>query len=137
MEELDLKQEDRKAVVPAREYAMQNKTEDNETPAIVALELPDGTIVTGRESDLMDNCSAGILNAIKHLAGISDEIYLLSPVILNTIQKYKSQVLNNKISTLSLNEILIALSISAVTNPTAQLAYDQLTHLKGVQAHST
>lgn len=137
MEELDLKQEDRKAVSPAREYAGKLKSVENEVPAIIALELPDGKIVTGKESDLMDNCSAGILNAIKYLAGIADEIYLLSPVILNTIQNYKSQILNNKITTLSLNEILIALSISAVTNPTAQLAYDQLTHLKGVQAHST
>ncbi len=137
MEELDLKQEDRKTVTPAREYAKEKKSEDSEMPAIIALELPDGNIVTGKESDLMDNCSAGVLNAIKHLAGISDEIFLLSPVILNTIQKYKSQVLCNKITTLNLNEILIALSISAVTNPTAQLAYDKLTSLSGVQAHST
>lgn len=137
MEELDLKQEDRKTVSPAREYALENKSEDNETPPIIALELHDGKIVTGKESDLMDNCSAGVLNAIKYLAGISDEIYLLSPVILNTIQKYKSNVLCNKITTLNLNEILIALSISAVTNPTAQLAYDKLTCLNGIQAHST
>ena len=105
MEELELKQEDRKTVTPAREYAQYNKSEDKETPAIIALELPDGKIVTGKESNLMDNCSAGILNAIKSLAGISDEIFLLSPVIFNTIQKYKSEVLNNKISTLNLNEI--------------------------------
>ena len=104
MEELDLKQEDRKAVSPAREYAGKLKSVENEVPAIIALELPDGKIVTGKESDLMDNCSAGILNAIKYLAGIADEIYLLSPVILNTIQNYKSQILN-KITTLSLNEI--------------------------------
>ncbi len=137
MEELDLKQEDRSTVEPAREYAEKNKTSENEMIPIIALELPNGEIVTGKESSLMDNCSAGILNVIKHLSGIADEIYLLSPVILNTIQKYKSQVLDNKITTLNLNEILIALSISAVTNPTAQLAYNQLTNLKGVQAHST
>ncbi len=137
MEELDLKQEDRKSVAPARSYAESKKSAKNETPSIIAFELPDGEIITGKESDLMDSCSAGILNSIKYLSGIADEIYLLSPVILNTIQKYKSHVLNNKISTLNLNEILIALSISAVTNPTAQLAYDKLIHLKGVQAHST
>lgn len=137
MEELDLKQEDRTTVTPAREYSEKIGSTDNEMTPIIALELSDGKIVTGRESTLMDNCSAGILNAIKYLAGIADEIYLLSPVILNTIQKYKSEVLNNKITTLNLNEILIALSISAVTNPTAQLAYDQLTNLKGMQAHST
>ena len=105
--------------------------------SVIALELPDGTVITGKESKLMDNCSAGILNAIKYLAGIADEIYLLSPLILTTIQNYKSQILDNKITTLNLNEILIALSISAVTNPTAQLAYDKITDLKVVQAHST
>lgn len=137
MEELDLKEEDRNSVKPARDYAKTKKTDENEMPPIIALELPDGTIITGKESKLMDNCSAGILNAIKYLAGIADEIYLLSPVILTTIQNYKSQILGNKVTTLNLNEILIALSISAVTNPTAQIAYDKLTDLKVVQAHST
>lgn len=137
MEELELKEEDRKSVVPAREYAKTKKTDENEMPPVIALELPDGTVITGKESKLMDNCSAGILNAIKYLAGIADEIYLLSPLILTTIQNYKSQILDNKITTLNLNEILIALSISAVTNPTAQLAYDKITDLKAVQAHST
>ena len=137
MEELDLKEEDRNSVTPARDYAKIKKSDENEMPPVIALELPDGTIITGKESKLMDNCSAGILNAIKYLAGIADEIYLLSPVILTTIQNYKSQILGNKITTLNLNEILIALSISAVTNPTAQIAYDKLTDLKVVQAHST
>ena len=137
MEEVNLKQEDRKPVGPAREYAKTKRNIKNEIPSIIAFELPDGTIITGKESNLMDNCSAGILNSIKYLAGIGDEIYLLSPVILNTIQNYKSKTLNNKIATLNANEILIALSISAVTNPTAQIAYDKLSSLKGVQAHST
>lgn len=85
----------------------------------------------------MDSCSSAILNSIKTLANISDEILLLSPVILETIQTMKQKELHSKITALKANEILIALAISAVTNPTAQLAYDKLSELNGVQAHST
>lgn len=139
MEESNLKQEDRKCVIPAREYASQIKanSNDNEAVAVIAFELTDGSIITGRGSDTMDCCSAAILNAIKHLAGISDEIYLLSPLILNTITNLKENNLNSDNTSLNANEILIALSISAVTNPTAQLAYEKLPMLKGTQAHST
>ncbi|NLP34530.1 MAG: DUF1846 domain-containing protein [Clostridiales bacterium] len=139
MEEVGLKQEDRNCVLPAREYArkLKEKGSDNETIAIIAFELNDGTIITGKSSATMDCCSAAILNSIKHLAGISDEIYLLSPLILNTIRDLKVNDLKNKITSLNANEILIALSISAVTNPTAQLASEKLSLLKGVQAHCT
>lgn len=85
----------------------------------------------------MDSCSAALLNAIKYMAGISDDIYLLSPLILKTIRDLKEKDLNSKITHLNATEILIALSISAVTNPTAQIAYEKLSMLKGVQAHST
>jgi uncharacterized protein (UPF0371 family) len=85
----------------------------------------------------MDCSSAAILNAIKYLGGIADEIFLLSPLILSTIRDLKEKDLNSKITHLNANEILIALSICAVTNPTAQLAYDKLSILKGIQAHCT
>lgn len=139
MEELDLKQEDRAPVIRAREYMTKLKKEnsDTECTSVLALELHDKTIVTGKGSSLMDCCSAAIMNAIKQLAGISDDIFLLSPLILNTIQDNKKITLNNKVTALNANEILIALSICAVTNPTAQLAYDKLQELKGVQAHAT
>ncbi|MGX7201332.1 hypothetical protein BCR22_02160 [Enterococcus plantarum] len=139
MEEVELKKEDRKAVLPAREYSEQlgEQTQSNDTPAVIAFELTDGRIVTGRTSSLMDSCSSAILNAIKTLANVSDEILLLSPVILETIQTMKRKDLHSKITALKANEILIALAISAVTNPTAQLAYDKLSELNGVQAHST
>ncbi len=139
MEEVSLKQEDRAPVMPAREYMANLKKDlpDNEISSVIAFELHDKTIITGKGSPLMDCCAAAILNAIKHLAGIGDEIYLLSPLILNTIQNLKQNTLNNRITALNANEILIALSISAVTNPTAQLAYDKLQELKGVQAHAT
>lgn len=139
MEEVGLKQEDRKPVSRSREYAAGLKKAQpyKEVCPAIALELQDGTIITGKGSELMDCCSAAILNAIKHLSGIADEIYLLSPLILNTIQDLKAKKLGNKIVSLNANEILIALSICAVTNPTAQLAYDKLPELKGIQAHAT
>ena len=138
MEEVGLKQEDRKCVLPAREYAHKLKEiNDNENIPVMAFEFEDGKIITGRSSATMDCCSAAILNAIKYLAGISDEIYLLSPLILNTIRDLKEKDLQSKITYLNANEILIALSICAVTNPTAQLAYEKLSMLKGVQAHCT
>ncbi len=139
MEEVQLKQEDRVSVLPARGYAakLKERCTDNEAITVIALELNDGKIITGKSSETMDCCSAAILNAIKHLAGIADEIYLLSPLILNTIRNLKEKDLNSKITHLNANEILIALSICAVTNPTAQLAYDKLSMLKGVQAHCT
>ncbi|MBO1263976.1 DUF1846 domain-containing protein [Proteiniclasticum sp. SCR006] len=139
MEELELKKEDRVPVIPAREYAekLRGRNENKEVPAVMAFELNDGKVITGRSSNLMDSCSAAILNAIKYLANIGDEIYLLSPVIIETMKSLKKDKLHSKITRLNANEVLIALTIGAVTNPTAQLAVDKLTELKDVQAHST
>lgn len=139
MEEVLLKKEDRVCVEPARKYAMElkEKSDNNDLVATMAFELADGRVITGRSSTVMGACSSAILNSIKTLANISDEIYLLSPLILETIQNLKSKDLHSKINALDSNEILIALSICAVTNPTAQLAYDKLSELEGVQAHST
>ncbi|WP_326716673.1 DUF1846 domain-containing protein [Vagococcus jeotgali] len=142
MEEMELKKEDRKPVIPAREYAESIKNREeyvgNINPiSAVAFELEDGHMITGRSSVLMDASAAAILNSIKYLGNISDDILLLSPAILETIQKMKVEELNNKMIALNANEVLIALSISAVTNPTAELAYKQLSKLEGVQAHST
>ena len=85
----------------------------------------------------MSAASAVILNAIKFCANISDNIYLLSPVVLEPIINLKTKTLGIKNAPLNCEEILIALSISAATNPTAQVALEQLTKLKGCQAHST
>lgn len=140
MEELELKKEDRAAVGPAREYSQRLKEkgeENNDVPPVIAIELKDSRIITGRGSKLLDATSAAILNSIKTLANIGDEILLLSPLIIDTIQKLKMESLKDKVGTLDANEALIALSIGAVTNPTAQLAMDKLQELKGAQAHST
>jgi len=139
MEELDLKEEDRKVVKPAREYSdkLKNQLDESEVHSIVAIELNDGTILTGKSSDIMDATAAAILNAIKHYANISDGIHLISPVILEPIRRLKVNVLSSKSSALNCEEILIALSLCAATNPTAQLALEKLSMLKGCQAHST
>lgn len=139
LEETDQKQEDRVPVLPARHYAkaIQEKFNSTNLQAVIAIELPNGEIITGRTTTLMDASAAAILNALKLLANISDEIDLLAPMILQTIQHLKTDDLNSRVPTLSANELLIALAISAVTNPTAQLAYHKLTNLKDTQAHST
>lgn len=139
MEELNLKPEDRKVVIPAREYShkLRQDSSKNDVCPVVALELLDGTILTGRKSELMEGTAAAVLNAIKYYANISDEIYLLSPVILEPIVNLKSKILGDKNVALNCEEILIALSISAATNPTAQVAMKKLPMLKGCQAHST
>ncbi|MPN27489.1 hypothetical protein SDC9_174923 [bioreactor metagenome] len=85
----------------------------------------------------MDATAAVILNAIKHVANIPDEIHLISPVILEPIINLKSKNFGSKVTALDCEEILIALSISAATNPMAQLAIEKLSVLKGCQAHST
>lgn len=139
MEELKLKQEDRKVVIPAREKSAELKevSNKNEVCPAVAIQLNDGTILTGKCSNVMDATAAVILNSVKHLANISDEIHLISPVILEPIINLKSKTLDTKNAALDCEEILIALSICAATNPTAQVAMEKLAMLKGCQAHST
>ena len=139
MEKSNLKPEDRKVVVPAREYSEKLKSvvESDELCTVVALELNDGTIITGRSSELMCASAAAILNAVKVLANIPDDMLLISPVILEPIIKLKTETLGSRQISLSLEEVLTALSICAVTNPTAQMAMDELANLEGAQAHST
>lgn len=139
MEELNLRETDRKVVMPAREHSarLRECSPKNEVCPAVAIELIDGTILTGKSSCVMDATAAVTLNAVKHFANISDEIHLISPVILEPIINLKSKTLNSKTTPLDCEEVLMALSICAVTNPTAQVALDKLSMLKGCQSHST
>lgn len=139
MEELNLKENNRIVVEPARVYAkeLNENSEKSELCTVTALELEDGTILTGKSSELMDASAAVIINAIKYLAGIAGGIYLLSPVVLEPIQKLKEKTFGDKRTALSGEEILIALSICAATNPMAEVAMSKLPLLKGCQAHST
>lgn len=139
LEDINLKKEDRVPVLPARHYAkeVQERLQSTDLQAVIAIELPNSKIITGRTTTLMDASAAAILNGLKVLANIADEIDVLAPMILETIQRLKTDELHSKVPTLSANELLIALSISAVTNPTAMLAYNKLGELEGAQAHST
>jgi uncharacterized protein (UPF0371 family) len=102
-----------------------------------AIAMPDGSIVTGRNSPLMHATSALVLNAIKKLAGIPDQIHLLSPSIIESVARLKETTLGKKAASLDLDEALIALSIGSATNPTAQLAMEQLRRLAGCEVHLT
>ncbi len=102
-----------------------------------AMELPDGTIVTGRTSDLLGASSALLMNALKKLAGMPDEMHLISPVVLDPIQHLKVGHLGNRNPRLHTDETLIALSICAATNPMAELAMQQLGKLRGCDVHSS
>ena len=103
----------------------------------VALELPDGQIVTGRTTDLLGPSSAALLNALKVLAGISHDIPLISPNVIEPIQDLKVNHMGNHNPRLHTDEVLIALAISAATNPVAELAMQQIGNLKHSDAHAT
>jgi len=140
MKELNLTSIDRKVVGYARKDSIeaQEKGKGNEGIfAGAALELKNGTIVTGNNSPIMHAASALILNSIKTLAGIPDNIHLLSPNILSSISNLKSEFYNKKKLSLNLEETLIALSISADFNPSAKVAMEKLTELQGCEMHST
>ena len=131
MKNLDLSPDDRRVVRPALERAAQTGS-----PAF-AIELPDGTVVTGKGAGIMNADASAVLNAIKHMAGISDEIYLLSPIILEPIVDMKKNVLGIAEPVLSLDEVLLALSICAATNTVAELAISKLGDLRNCQAHAS
>lgn len=137
MDALELKEEDRKVVGVARKKLEDIKSKQSEPASAIAFELPDGTMITGKASPLMDAASAAILNAVKYFAGINDEILLISPVVLEPILNLKDKTLQSKNIALNCEEILMALSICAATNPMAQVAVEKLAMLKGTQAHCT
>ena len=132
MNRLGVTCKDRPPVVPALEKAELN----GDKPAM-AMELPDGRIVTGKTSSLLGACSACILNALKALAGIPDDVLLLSPEIIRPLQHLKVEHLGNKNPRLHVNEALIALAVCAVSDPVASRAMEALNDLAGSEAHAT
>ncbi|MFC1557924.1 DUF1846 domain-containing protein [candidate division KSB1 bacterium] len=140
MENLALKPEDRKVVPPARQAALEAQEKGKGNKGIfcgASIELMDGTIITGKNSPLMHAESSLILNAAKHLAGIPDEIDLLSPSIIQSLNHFKKDILQGKMISLDLQETLIALSISSSANPAAQVAVEKLKDLRGCEVHLT
>ncbi|MGI6721324.1 MAG: DUF1846 domain-containing protein [Anaerovoracaceae bacterium] len=139
MDELDLLETDRAVVEPARRYAEEKRESEecDENVVIIALELPNGHIVTGRSSDRMVAAAAVLLNGIKLMAGLADDMHLISPFILSDIQSLKTDILRQETSSLNAEEILTALIISAATNPSAEVAAEKLKELSGCRAHCT
>ena len=131
MSGLNLESSDRIVAIKAREKQKEKNSE------IFAIELDCGKIVTGKKSKLMSSPAACILNALKEISGINDEIPLISPHILEPVLKLKEDILKQKEESLSVDDVLIALSISATTNPVSHLALENLNKLKGLDAHST
>lgn len=116
--------------------AANKKAELTDAPA-TALQLTDGKIITGKTSSLLGASSSALLNALKELAGIPDDIELLSPTIIEPIQRMKTGILGNHNPRLHTDEVLIALSICAATNGTAKKALEQVEKLRGAEAHSS
>lgn len=131
MNELELSVKDRRVVAPALLKAEQSGER------AVAIELPDGSIVTGRSGELLTASAAAVLNSVKEMAGIRDEMLLMSPVVLEPIIKMKTDILRSKQKILSLTDVLLALSICAATNPVAALAVTKLKQLKNCEAHAS
>jgi len=140
MKDLNIKPEDRRVVEPARQAARDAQQSEKGNKGIfcgASLELHDGSIIMGKNSPLMHAASSLVLNAIKKLAGIPDKIPLLSSAIIESIGSLKKETLQSKTVSLDLEETLIALSISATTNPTAQLTLNKLKELRGCEVHMT
>jgi uncharacterized protein (UPF0371 family) len=140
LENLRVKPEDRIVVNPARQAALDAQKEGKGHDGIccgAAIELPDGTILTGKNSPLMHASSALILNSVKWLAKIPDAMHLLPSNIIESISHFKKDVLKGKMVSLDLDETLIALSISATVNPAAQMAVEKLKELSGCEVHMT
>jgi uncharacterized protein (UPF0371 family) len=140
MESLGLAQKDRPVVEPARAAAHDGRSKNKGNDGIfcgAALELKNGSLVTGKNSPLMHASSSLVLNAIKLLADIPDRIHLISPNIIASVGSMKTDLLGARSVSLDLEETLIALSICASANTAAQAALEQLKELKGCEVHMT
>lgn len=131
MAKAGIKVEDRPVVAPARQRA-----EETGEPAS-AMQLHDGTMITGRTAPLLGCSAAMLLNALKHLAGIDDDIHLLSPESIEPIQTLKTKHLGSKNPRLHTDEVLIALSVSAAKDDNARKALEQIKELAGCDVHTT
>lgn len=131
MAKAGIKATDRRVVMPARLRAEETKD------AASAMELADGTIIRGRTSELLGCSAAMLLNALKHLAGIPDDILLLSPESIEPIQTLKTKHLGSRNPRLHTDEVLIALSVSAAKDDNARRALNEIKQLRGCDVHTT
>jgi len=140
MREIGAKPEDRAVVLPARKAAEEARSRGGGNEGIfcgAALELSDGTVITGKNSPTMHAAACLILNTAKHLAGIPPGHDLLPKSIIQSLNHFKRDVLEGKRLSLDLEETLIALSISGTTNPSAQAAVEKLKEIRGCDVHIT
>ena len=138
MEELDLRIEDRAVVLPARDAAEQAREKNKGNEGVfcgAAIELGDGTIVTGTNSPLMHSAAAAILNAIKRLAGISNDVHLISPEILESVSAMKRYMRSGKNVSLDVEEALTAVAASSAGKNLSHSAVEQLEKLRGCEMH--
>ena len=131
MNKLALTIEDREIV----KYALEKSEKENVNA--LAIMLDDGKIITGKESELLSASSALLINTIKELSGIPDDVYLLSPSVLESIFKIKQSTSYKRKYSLNLPEVLIALSICAKTNPIIEKTLEAIDKLRGLEAHSS
>jgi uncharacterized protein (UPF0371 family) len=140
MDRIGAKVEDRKVVLPAREAARDAEKGGKGNEGIycgACIELHDGTIITGKNSPLMHAASSLILNATKHLAGIPDNMYLLPKNIIDSVAYLKKDILDGKMVSLDVEEMLVVLGISALFNPAAKMAMETLKLLCECEVHTT
>lgn len=131
MKQIELSKSDRPVVESA------NKRFEETGVPTVAIMLEDGRIITGRTSNLMNAGASAVLNAIKVIANLPDELHMISPSVLEPIIKLKGELFKLKNTVLDMEEVLIALSVSAATNTTVQFAMSKLTQLTMCEAHSS
>jgi uncharacterized protein (UPF0371 family) len=140
MDDLGLEPESRPVVRPARDAAAAAERRGKGNDGIfagAAMALPDGTIITGCNSTLMHAASSMVLNAAKHLAGIPDDVHLLPPEVINSIQHMKIRVLNARRISLDTEEVLTALAVSTPSSGAARAAVETLRDMRGCEVHMT
>jgi len=140
MQKIGARAEDRDVVIPARLAARDAENNGKGNEGIycgASIQLPDGTIITGKNSPLMHASSSLILNATKHLAGLPDSMYLLPQSIIDSVTHLKKDILKGKMVSLDVDETLIVLAISALSNPAAQMALEKLEVLRDCEVHLT
>lgn len=140
MEKVNATVEDRNVVLPSRQAAQDSRDTHKGNEGMycgAAIELRDGTIISGKNSPLMHSASSLILNATKHLAGLPDNMHLLPANMIEQVSFLKKEILTGKIVSLDLEETLIMMGISAISNPAAQLAIEKLSELQNCEVHLT
>lgn len=140
MKNVGARPEDRKVVKPARKAAGEAEKTGKGNAGFfcgAAIELPDGTIITGKNSNLLHASSSLVLNAAKYLAGLPDKLYLLPENIIDSVTHLKKNILDGKMVSLDVDETLIVLGISALSNPAAKMALENLKLFRDCEVHLT